>query len=446
VRRAFCLPSSIRFTISRSDVCRRDVSSAADWVTILRLATRWHFASFRTLAFQTLDPIASPLQKLFLARELDIPDWLLPAHVALCLREEPLSLSEMRLLPLEDIHTIFTVHELVKTARVAATVEDVSRHIQPLIVASVEVFTPTSDTDIMATSLSEHRSASRLSPSPASPSIAPIVVVAEATFETDHFPAELGFDPLAMRKALEEAAYDRAVASISPANGEEASWVLVEWATDCCQAWPSGTYPLQDLVYAFAHRCARDVSFFGTAADVLAAFCESAEGPQGMQYPTTSGSYTRLGDCLLQEFCQVATLVLGVSSWDSHLAPSSGMRMVLYGPTWRSLTHNDFASRLHNCTAFIGESLKAGLVADSFVINAIETLNAKSLYSRLLALGYYLDSAGSGLDTLLKKLDDMCQWSAFIREAPKSESFLEHCKWMLVCILLPLCQGLPMPC
>jgi hypothetical protein len=111
----FCplFPPSLELNVSRSDVCCGDLFAATDWASVLRLATRWHFASFRTLALKNLELIASPLQKLLLARELDISHRLPLALISLCLREEPLSLGEMRLLPLEDTHLIFTTHERV---------------------------------------------------------------------------------------------------------------------------------------------------------------------------------------------------------------------------------------------------------------------------------------------------------------------------------------------
>jgi hypothetical protein len=171
------------------------------------------------------------MQKLFLARELDISHWLLPAHVALCLRGESLSLGEMRLLPLEDLHLIVTVRERLHTAKVAATVEDVSRHVQPLISAAVEVFTLNSAANIMSTPPDDYLFASTLAPSPVPPTAAPVAAAPETVVEAKHSPAETGFDPVAMRKALEVAAYDRAVADISPADSEEASRVLVEWTT-----------------------------------------------------------------------------------------------------------------------------------------------------------------------------------------------------------------------
>jgi hypothetical protein len=427
----FLSPISFRLTIYLSDVCRRDISSAADWTSVLRLATRWHFSSFRTLALQTLDPTASPLQKLFLARELDVPDWLLPAHVTLCLREEPLSLSEMRLLPLEDVHLVVTVRERLHTSKVAATVEDVSEHVQPLIAASVETFTPKSGADIMTPSSDEHLSAPTPTLSPPPITTTPIVTATDAVIKADRSQAETTFDPVAMRKALEEAAYDRAVANISSADSEEASHIVAKWASDCCNAWPSDTCPLRDLVYAFVHRCAREGSFSDTAADTLAR-CKNSGESQGKNFFNSNRTmYCGVGDCLQWELCAVITPILGASPLQLDCHPSGQLGKVIYGRTERWLTNTTFALRLGNCIVFVGTALKAGLMSGSDVAAALGNISAQALYQRLLALGHLLDSCPSSVDGLLKGLDNRCQWWYHT----SAQLFEEHRKWLTVSML-----------
>jgi hypothetical protein len=438
------LSPSLELNVSHSDICRRDLSAAADWTSVLRLATRWHFASFRTLALQNLEPIASPLQKLLLARELDIPHWLLPGHIALCMREELLSLGEMQLLPLQDVHLIVTVRERLHTSKIAATIQGVSQHIQSLSTASIEAFTPNPAANIIPMFPDKHLPVFTPFLSPDSPTTVPIVAVAEDAVEANCPPTEIVFDAKAMKEALEDVAFDRVVASISPENSEEASRVLVEWAADGCKAPLSSTNTLQGLVYAFARRCARDVSFSGMAADTLASFVDRAEGPPSEQCCASSGKeHCRLGDCMRQEFSQVATLVLEASSWQSDHAPSSDIGKVLCGPTERWLAHSDFTLRLHNCTVFIGGFLRAGLISESLVTNAIKTNDTKLLYSRLLALGHHLDSAGPSLDALLKELDDMCLW-LYTNQTNQSLWLVQHREWMTVSILLPPHQDLPL--
>jgi hypothetical protein len=103
------------------------------------------------------------------------------------------------------------------------------------------------------------------------PITAPVAaaVETETIVEANHAPVKPAFDPETMRKALEDVVYDRAVAGISSANGEEAFRTIVMCASDRCQARPSRWYPLHGLVYAFANRCAREILFSSTAADAL---------------------------------------------------------------------------------------------------------------------------------------------------------------------------------
>jgi hypothetical protein len=152
----------------------------------------------------------------------------------------------MRLLPPEDVHLIVAVDERLHTAKVSAMVEDVSRHVQPLIAAFAKTSTPKSGPDIMNLLLDKHMSASTLSSSPVLPITAPVAaaVKTETIVEANHAPVKPAFDPETMRKALEDVVYDRAVAGISSANGEEAFRTIVMCASDRCQPRPSRWYPL----------------------------------------------------------------------------------------------------------------------------------------------------------------------------------------------------------
>lgn len=80
----------------------------------MRLATRWEFNSIRALAIDMLEPLASPLQKLVLARSFDVPQWLQSALVSLCMRKEPLALSEADLLSMSDVVAIATARETLR--------------------------------------------------------------------------------------------------------------------------------------------------------------------------------------------------------------------------------------------------------------------------------------------------------------------------------------------
>ncbi|KAI0027572.1 hypothetical protein K488DRAFT_61159 [Vararia minispora EC-137] len=77
-----------------SNFHRRDMLTVAEWFSVLRLATRWGITSIRSFVLEILEDLATPLDKLVIARQFDIPGWLKPAYVSLCLRKESLSIVE----------------------------------------------------------------------------------------------------------------------------------------------------------------------------------------------------------------------------------------------------------------------------------------------------------------------------------------------------------------
>ncbi|KZV59967.1 hypothetical protein PENSPDRAFT_594636, partial [Peniophora sp. CONT] len=89
----------------------RDSKTVTDWSAILRLATMWQFQEQRELAIAALESLASPLEKLVLARAHGVEPWLHPAFVALCMRRTTLSLQEAATLSLQDTLHIMAARE-----------------------------------------------------------------------------------------------------------------------------------------------------------------------------------------------------------------------------------------------------------------------------------------------------------------------------------------------
>ncbi|KZV76889.1 hypothetical protein PENSPDRAFT_645975 [Peniophora sp. CONT] len=107
-----------------------DLETTEDWESVLRLATRWKFNNIRTLAITKLDPLATPLQKLVMARAFDVPKWLQPSLVALCMRPGPLTLAEGKKLSTEDLISITSTREAVRQkTQVTPAEQDVSSYI-----------------------------------------------------------------------------------------------------------------------------------------------------------------------------------------------------------------------------------------------------------------------------------------------------------------------------
>jgi hypothetical protein len=83
------------------------------WSAILDLSTRWGFTSIRDLAIRCIRP-PDPLKKLLLARKNNIDMWIQPALLELCLRRQPLSLEEARLMDFEDVILIGFVRQTAR--------------------------------------------------------------------------------------------------------------------------------------------------------------------------------------------------------------------------------------------------------------------------------------------------------------------------------------------
>jgi hypothetical protein len=86
-----------------------------EWSAILDLSTRWGFTSIRNLAIRCTKP-RDPLKKLLLARKNKIDMWIQPALLELCLRPEPLSVEEARLMDFEDVILVGSVRQTARSS------------------------------------------------------------------------------------------------------------------------------------------------------------------------------------------------------------------------------------------------------------------------------------------------------------------------------------------
>ena len=85
------------------------------WSAILDLSTRWGFTSIRDLAIRCIRP-SDPLKKLVLARKNNIDTWIQPALLELCIRPQPLSLEEARLMDFEDVILVGSVRQTARSS------------------------------------------------------------------------------------------------------------------------------------------------------------------------------------------------------------------------------------------------------------------------------------------------------------------------------------------
>ncbi|KAL1700672.1 hypothetical protein EV121DRAFT_263905 [Schizophyllum commune] len=89
----------------------RDIKTADEWLSVLRLATKWSFGPLRDLAFAEFTPIASPIDNIVAARELDKPEYLLPALVKVCAAPKWLTLEEAERLGMKTVVEIGRLRE-----------------------------------------------------------------------------------------------------------------------------------------------------------------------------------------------------------------------------------------------------------------------------------------------------------------------------------------------
>ncbi|VDC05672.1 unnamed protein product [Peniophora sp. CBMAI 1063] len=115
-----CEELDVLLAILYPESCARwALQSLAEWTAALRLSTMWSFPTARELAIRKLEPLASVIEKLVLARAHDVDQWLRPAFVELCTRSAKLSRADAARLKAhpDDVVLVFTVREEIKEGR-----------------------------------------------------------------------------------------------------------------------------------------------------------------------------------------------------------------------------------------------------------------------------------------------------------------------------------------
>ncbi|KAL1712972.1 hypothetical protein EV715DRAFT_277635 [Schizophyllum commune] len=95
-----------------SSLGKCDMTTSEEWLSILRLADKWRFTDLRAHALEMLKSTASPIDRILIAREFDLPDWLLPAFIDLCRAPDPPSEAEAEHLGLSALVKIGRVREM----------------------------------------------------------------------------------------------------------------------------------------------------------------------------------------------------------------------------------------------------------------------------------------------------------------------------------------------
>ncbi|KIO04197.1 hypothetical protein M404DRAFT_26410 [Pisolithus tinctorius Marx 270] len=90
------------------------------WISVLKLSTMWEFTNLRTAAISWLDTGNAALdhvEKIVLAMQYDLKEWLLSSLLALAQRPDPISIEEGRRLGIETALKLASVREKLKLER-----------------------------------------------------------------------------------------------------------------------------------------------------------------------------------------------------------------------------------------------------------------------------------------------------------------------------------------
>ncbi|KAL1687888.1 hypothetical protein GGG16DRAFT_116534 [Schizophyllum commune] len=86
-----------------SEIGERDIVTVDEWTSVRRLATKWAVPRLRALAIHEIEPKATPIEKVVIAREFDLgKDWLLPSLTAICTSAKSLDYEEAERLGLRS--------------------------------------------------------------------------------------------------------------------------------------------------------------------------------------------------------------------------------------------------------------------------------------------------------------------------------------------------------
>ncbi|KDQ53599.1 hypothetical protein JAAARDRAFT_91085, partial [Jaapia argillacea MUCL 33604] len=97
-----------------TDFSKCTATTADEWTSVLALATKWSFTTIRSLAIRELFPLASPVDKIVVGHQYDIPEWLQDAYIAVCERPEALTKKEGERLGLDEVIKISQLRQDVR--------------------------------------------------------------------------------------------------------------------------------------------------------------------------------------------------------------------------------------------------------------------------------------------------------------------------------------------
>ncbi|KAI5996619.1 hypothetical protein F5J12DRAFT_725567, partial [Pisolithus orientalis] len=114
--------SLLRALMHRKHGTNRGLDLDCDqWISVLKLSAMWEFVGLRNAAIQHLDipsELVDPIDKVVLALQYNIREWLLPAFLALAKRPTPISIEEGRRIGFENALKLASVREKLRLVMV----------------------------------------------------------------------------------------------------------------------------------------------------------------------------------------------------------------------------------------------------------------------------------------------------------------------------------------
>lgn len=99
-------------TMGASGFRQEDVFTLEEWTSVLKLSTMWDFVTIREFAIAKIAPLlVDAVDKVVLARDYHVDEWLLPGLNSLAQRVEPLSLGDYKRLGAETAVEIAAIRE-----------------------------------------------------------------------------------------------------------------------------------------------------------------------------------------------------------------------------------------------------------------------------------------------------------------------------------------------
>ncbi|KAH7338065.1 hypothetical protein B0J17DRAFT_660628 [Rhizoctonia solani] len=93
-------------------------------IPAFRLANMFNFSELRAFLLPLAEENLGDVDKIVFAREFDIEEWLAPAHVRLCQREQPLNAEEAKKLGVESVLVLWRMREKHRTTRSSSLTVD----------------------------------------------------------------------------------------------------------------------------------------------------------------------------------------------------------------------------------------------------------------------------------------------------------------------------------